>query len=217
MRTFIIVLFSLASLSLRAQTESRNHLQLYTGFATSRIVSSTLSLTDTRPITTLPVGADVSFGLGKHLFVSCGLGFISTGYKHTVVQATMKPGSSFLVRAYNYDTVTAKVRFHHLLIPVRVGYNIHAGKIDIRPSIGVAGAFNINIVHAARSPSLMGIGNMNFCYSLNNNLALLVGGSYYRSLTNVYTDRYIVDGFVPIAPKHYHEAFAGNIGVQVKL
>lgn len=171
---------------------------------------------------------------GIHAGKSIGHWRISTGLE------LLRTGCTFKDLEGNNPPLMTPVKWNltfqnlHLLLPLKVGYEIRLGKLSLVPSLGVAVAYNVRsvaIIHNRnarraevfddpipyKSFSGFGIGDVSIVRKVNNRISLLGGVSYYQMFTDNMKPYPLFFGgnFQPPAMRQY--AMTGNLGVVFKL
>lgn len=184
------------------------------------------------PFKASPFGQDMALAGGAELGLSgnrwhksIGIGLLRTGFGNE---------TSFYDKNGVLKNHDIKGRMHYILVPVKLGYEMHLGKVSLMPEIGVAPGYLAAAINKTkdietgeverhelkfantelRKFSLFGIVGVNIAYHFNNHLSVTLAPTYYLMVSNHYANR---GGFLDYGASGHQYALTLNAGLVLKL
>lgn len=165
------------------------------------------------------------------------LGLASNRWHKSIGISILRIGSAGEIQYKQGNTLTLiqnyKVRFQHILMPLKLGYEFRINKVSLIPELGVTPAYTLsgtakiknlitnetitepiaNFERDYRRFSLFGLVGINFVYHINKHLSLSFAPSYYLMVSNNIKG----GGFLNYGGSAHQYALTANAGVILKL
>lgn len=166
------------------------------------------------------------------------LGFSPNKWHKSIGISILRIGSAGEIQYKQGNTLTLiqnyKVRFQHILMPLKLGYEFRVNKLSLIPELGVAPAYTLsgtakiknlitnetstesiaNFERDYRRFSLFGLADINFVYHFNKHISLSFVPSYYLMVSNNTT---YGGSFLNYVGSPHQYALTANAGVVFKL
>lgn len=227
MKKYLLLSFILSAITVNTFAQKGLFLKPYIGAGIADWGGSPFGKTWAGGKRDIALTGGAELGLSSHRWhKSIGISILRIG---TAGELTyFQPGTSLKV------TQDYKCRFHHILVPIKLGYEIHAGRLSLMPELGLAPAYllssTIKQVNRAtgevskdelifaggrvRKFSLFGIAGINFAYHINDHISVTIAPSYYLMVSNNNT---LGGSFLNYGGSDHQYALTANAGLLLKL
>ncbi|MBZ0099601.1 MAG: hypothetical protein K8F30_10980, partial [Taibaiella sp.] len=177
-------------------------------------------------------GRDMALAGGAELGLSgnswhknIGIGLLRTGFGNE---------TSFYDKNGVLKNHDIRGRMNHILVPVKLGYEMHLGNMSLMPELGVAAGYLVGAINKIkdietgevvrhelkfantelRKFSLFGTAGVNIAYHFNSHISLTLAPTYYLMVSNAYANR---GGFLDYGASGHQYALTLNAGLVLKL